>query len=80
MESLMLNRQEIINQLQFVPDNKLKEIGTFIKFLIYQTKVDKSLTNEKTPNKITLKAMEEIEKGEVIRAKNPKELLQLLKD
>jgi len=78
MENSAITLNDIIGQLQYVPQNKLVDVSNFIRFILFQSETTNTATT-KTPNKTTRRAMKEIENGDVIRATNVQELLSYLK-
>jgi len=78
MENSAITLNDIIGQLQYVPQNKLVDVSNFIRFILFQSETTNTATT-KIPNKTTRRAMKEIENGDVIRATNVQELLSYLK-
>ena len=46
MEHLFVNKENIIRQLQYVPTERLKEIESYIQFILYKYKKSKDLLKE----------------------------------
>ena len=54
METIIQSRQEIIKQLQLIPDSNLTEVSNYLQYLIYRANIEQNKAIQ-TPNTDVIK-------------------------